>query len=183
MLFEVGGALIGIEICEDAWVASPPSERLALLGANVIVNLSASPEKIGVAKYRRELVKTLSSRLLSGYVYAGCDSSESTAEVVMGGHQLIAANGQILAEKPPFADERIIFADIDLEHLAFDRRKTRFSSLPTAPVNIIRTNVTPAQTDCAAKVERNPFLPVEPAESRAERLEELLSIQTEGLYR
>ncbi|MDR0819719.1 MAG: NAD(+) synthase [Oscillospiraceae bacterium] len=182
LLFEVDGATVGIEICEDAWVASPPSERLALSGANLLVNLSASPEKIGVSRYRRELVKTLSSRLMAGYIYAGCDSSESTAEVVMGGHQIIAANGQILAERPRFTDERLIFADIDLEHLAFDRRKQRFASLGAA-VKPIFTKITRNQSDCAAKINKNPFLPEETEAERSERLEELLSIQTEGLYR
>ncbi|MDR3149199.1 MAG: NAD(+) synthase [Oscillospiraceae bacterium] len=187
LLFEIDGALIGIEICEDAWVSSPPSETLAAMGANIIVNLSASPEKIGMAQYRRDLVKTLSSRLIAGYVYAGCDSSESTSEVVMGGHQLISANGQILAEKQPFGAQRLMFADIDLEHLAFDRRKRRFGSSdlrkPGNTATVIRTNIKRVQTDILAKIDRNPFLPEESTNNRANRIEELLSIQTEGLYR
>jgi NAD+ synthase (glutamine-hydrolysing) len=187
LLFEIDGALIGIEICEDAWVASPPSEALASAGANVIVNLSASPEKIGAAQYRRELVKTLSSRLISGYIYAGCDSGESTSEVVMGGHQLIYANGQLLAEKYPFSTQQLTFADIDLEHLAFDRRKRRFGvsapPKPEKPVIVIRTGVKRSQSDIFARIDPNPFLPEESAESRAARVEELLAIQTEGLYR
>jgi len=181
MLFKVGGATVGIEVCEDAWVAAPPSERLASLGANIIVNLSASPEKIGVATYRRELVKTLSSRLIAGYVYAGCDSSESTAEVVMGGHQIIAANGQILAERVPFSRDELTISDIDIEHLSYDRRKQHFAFENGA--RIIDTKVRQEQTDLLAKIEKNPFLPEESVLERSARIEELLSIQTEGLWR
>jgi NAD+ synthase (glutamine-hydrolysing) len=181
LLFDIDGVTIGIEICEDAWVASPPSERLAKLGANVIVNLSASPEKLGVADFRRSLVKTLSSRLIAGYIYAGCDSSESTAEVVMGGHQLIASNGQLLAERAPFGDSRLTYADIDVDHLNFDRRKQRFHSSAVAAV--IPTGVTRPGQPLLKPPNRNPFLPDETAAQRIERLQNILAIQTEGIYR
>ena len=55
---------LGVEICEDLWTAEPPSGKLALGGATVIANLSASDEVIGKADYRRMLVKSQSARLL-----------------------------------------------------------------------------------------------------------------------
>src|SRR5262249_49720984 len=105
LLFDLDGALVGIEICEDLWVLQPPSLALVAKGAQVVVNPSASPEQIGKAGYRHELVTTQSARMFGAYVYAGCDASESTSEVVMGGHQLIASNGQLLAERLPFGSE------------------------------------------------------------------------------
>ena len=59
---------VGVEICEDLWSAAPPSTHLALNGATVILNLSASNELAGKAAYRRTLVAGQSGRLVCGYV-------------------------------------------------------------------------------------------------------------------
>ena len=88
----------GMEICEDLWAAEPPSISLALGGATLIANLSASNETIGKDSYRRELVNSQSARLLCGYVYASAGSGESTQDLVFGGHDIIAENGIVLAE-------------------------------------------------------------------------------------
>ena len=58
--------LVGIEICEDVWVANPPSGKLAVAGATVLLNLSASPELLGKMEYRRALVQNQSARLPCG---------------------------------------------------------------------------------------------------------------------
>ena len=76
---------IGAEICEDLWVANPPSTRLAMNGATVLLNLSASDETIGKAAYRRELVKNQSARLLAAYVYADAGVGESSTDMVFAG--------------------------------------------------------------------------------------------------
>jgi NAD+ synthase (glutamine-hydrolysing) len=99
----------------------------------------------------------------------------------MSGHQIIAANGQILAERQPFGSDELEYADIDLEHLSYDRRKQHFMFIDGG--RVIQTRAKQEQTDLQARIEKNPFLPVELAEVRAERIEELLSIQTEGLWR
>lgn len=179
MLFTVGGVPCGIEICEDLWVMQPPSATLAAKGALVIANPSASPEQIAKTQYRRELVASHSARLLGAYLYAGCDTSESTAEIVMGGHQMIAANGQLAAERRPFGDERLLLADIDIEHLAMDRRKLHAANKIGALV--INTETTRQQETLAAAISRNPFLPEEDREGRTERLETALQIQAHGL--
>lgn len=179
MLFDVAGAKMGIEICEDLWVAKSPSIELAAKGALVIANLSASPEQIGKANYRHDLVAMHSARLMSAYVYAGCDTSESTAEIVMGGHQLIASNGQMLAERKPFGDIELTIADVDIEHLELDRRKQHAANQLAAKV--IDLEVERRQRDLIAKIERNPFLPEESSENRYRRLESALQIQAYGL--
>ena len=103
LVFRLGDTAFGIEICEDLWAPSPPSAALALAGAEILLNLSASPELVAKADYRRELVRTQSARTLSGYVYAGAGPSESTKDVVFGGHLIGAENGRILGESERFA--------------------------------------------------------------------------------
>ncbi|MBI5147748.1 MAG: NAD(+) synthase [Parcubacteria group bacterium] len=117
--------VLGIEICEDAWVPIPPSARQALSGATIIANLSASNDLIGKAAYRKDLIKHHSASGISGYIYASAGVSESTTDVVYGGHAIIAENGTILSESERFRREGTIqYADIDIEHLVFDRKKT-----------------------------------------------------------
>ena len=100
LVFKLGHTTFGIEICEDLWSANPPSGQLALAGAEVLLNLSASPEAVAKADYRRNLVQAQSGRTLSAYVYASAGPSESTKDVVFGGHLIAAENGRLLDESP-----------------------------------------------------------------------------------
>ncbi len=179
LLFDVAGTKCGIEICEDLWVSQPPSAKLAECGAQVIVNPSASPEQIGKANYRRDLVRLQSGRLIGGYIYAGCDVSESTSEIVMGGHQLIASNGHLGGESSPFSTQELMIADIDIDHLEFDRRKQHMATM--LGTLVVKTEVTRQQNDVRLRVERNPFLPEEAADKRGERLQMAVRIQAHGL--
>ncbi|MFZ1791876.1 MAG: nitrilase-related carbon-nitrogen hydrolase, partial [Anaerolineae bacterium] len=109
------GCAVGIEICEDVWAVNPPSGELALAGATLIVNPSASPETLGKMEYRRELVKQQSARCLAAYVYAGSGPGESSSDLVFSGHSLICENGTMLAESARFEfGAQIILADVDL---------------------------------------------------------------------
>lgn len=113
---------VGVEICEDLWMPVPPSSELAMLGANIIVNLSASNELIGKHAYRKQLVAQQSARCVCGYVYASSGFGESTTDLVFSGSALIAENGVILAESKRFSlDEQLIISDIDVEYLYHDR--------------------------------------------------------------
>lgn len=181
LLFDIGGVITGVEVCEDLWVADPPSRKLAEQGAMVIANPSASPELIGKSAYRRQLVGQQSARLMVGYLYAGCDSSESTMDTVMGGHQLIAESGQLVAERPPLVtDYRLIITDLDIDHISHDRLRT------AALTNRVGTQVVSCplerrQTDIKREVNRYPFLPPEQAADRRERLAAIVNIQATGL--
>ena len=94
LLFDLGsGTVLGVEICEDLWVAVPPSCQLALQGANIIANLSASNELAGKNSYRRALVLQQSARCMCGYVYACAGAGESSTDLVFGGNSMIAENG------------------------------------------------------------------------------------------
>jgi NAD+ synthase (glutamine-hydrolysing) len=111
-----------VEICEDLWTPAPPSGELALAGANVIVNLSASDALVGKRDYRRNLVMNQSARCMAAYVYASAGVHESTTDMVFSGHLMIAENGSMLAESRPFSREtEIVYADVDVERLNMQR--------------------------------------------------------------
>jgi NAD+ synthase (glutamine-hydrolysing) len=109
---------VGVELCEDLWTAVPPSGELALAGANVIVNLSASDALVGKRDYRRNLVMSQSARCMAAYVYASAGVYESTTDMVFSGHLMVAENGTMIAENNPFCRESaIIYADVDVDRM------------------------------------------------------------------
>ena len=170
---------LGVEICEDLWVANPPSTRLAQAGATVIVNLSASDEIIGKASYRRDLVRQQSARLLCAYLYADAGFGESTQDLVFAGHDLIAENGALLAESRLF-DRGVIYADIDVQRLTHERRRMNTFVTEQNPA-VAALPVHPGANDLTDRTfPRTPFVPVSKA-LRDERCEEILSLQATGL--
>lgn len=128
MLFPAsGGLVVHAEVCEDLWMPIPPSSLAALAGANLMVNLSASNETVAKDEYRTQLVANQSGRCLGAYAYASANEGESTADVVFGGHCLIAENGHVIAETFRVGDgtmqtgPRFVTADVDIERLNRDR--------------------------------------------------------------
>lgn len=112
----------GAEICEDLWAPYPPSTLLALQGATLIANLSASNELIGKHEYRKNLLSTQSAKTMSAYIYTSSGFGESTTDIAFGGHALIYENGQLLTESKRFSLEaHINYADIDVDRLIHDR--------------------------------------------------------------
>lgn len=135
LLFRCGKATVGVEICEDLWVPIPPSSEQALAGANVLLNLSASNETIAKANYRKQLVTMQSGKCIAAYAYSSAGPSESTTDLVFGGHCLIAENGSLLGESKRIgtgleidkktAESSVVSfttSDIDLDRLDRDRR-------------------------------------------------------------
>ncbi len=124
LTFGINGTEFGVEICEDLWTAIPPSSHLALNGAKVIFNLSASPESVGKHAYLRQLVAQQSARTIAAYVYCSAGFGESTTDLVFAGNGIVAENGTILREAERFSpEEQLVVADVDLERLAFERRR------------------------------------------------------------
>lgn len=183
LLFEctnMKGLLIGCEICEDLWVANPPSTNHALMGATVIANLSASNATVGKDEYRELLVKGASGRLLCGYIYTSAGEGESTQDLVFSAHNLIAENGTILAQAKQFVGETV-YADLDLNRIRAERRRMGTFGKQK---NLNYVSV-PFQLEIEeTKLERTfgcmPFVPGEAA-TRNKRCEEILSIQSYGL--
>jgi NAD+ synthase (glutamine-hydrolysing) len=191
LVFRVAGEndlALGFEICEDLWVPSPPSVRLAQAGATVLANLSASNEGIGKADYRRELVKQHSGRTLSAYVFANVGVHESTTDLVFGGHLLIAENGVLVAENRRFRREAELMAtDVDVERISGERlRQKTFAEGSDAAGNtrtvMLEPMSRPKSTRLLRRVDPHPFVPSDP-ETLARRCAEIFEIQTAGLAR
>lgn len=176
----VPGLTVGCEICEDVWVADPPSTGLAKAGATVIVNLSASNETVGKDDYRRELLKATSARLIAGYIYASAGEGESTQDLVFAGHNMILENGSILAEARLFQNDMVV-SELDLGRLRHERRRmTTF--LQEGQENYVKIPFAlwPEETSLSRTFAPRPFVPADEA-LRARRCEEILAIQAMGL--
>ena len=179
--------VVGVEICEDLWAPEPPSTALARAGATLILNLSASNEVVGKAAYRRQLVAGQSGRLCCGYVYADAGEGESTTDVVFTGHNMIAENGAMLAERRFAAG--LTITEIDVDRLIYDRRRMNTFPPPASTpmesahaLGVGRAAFTLERT--ATKLRRyvspTPFIPENDAD-RANRCEEILTIAALGL--
>ena len=173
---------LAVEICEDLWVALPPSTRHAMAGATVIANCSASDETIGKAEYRRELITGQSARLMAGYLYADAGRGESTTDMVFAGHDLIAENGRLLAETALFTNEMIV-TEIDVHRLTAERRRTNtWQAADSADYTIIPFSLPAEVTTLTRLIDPHPFVPADSAK-RKQRCEAILTMQAEGLRR
>jgi NAD+ synthase (glutamine-hydrolysing) len=184
---------IGVELCEDLWTAVPPSGELALAGANVILNLSASDALVGKGDYRRNLVMNQSARCMAAYVYASAGVHESTTDMVFSGHLMIAENGSMLAERKNYSRQsEIVFADIDVQRLNAQRlsegsfqdfdsteyfaKAVNFASLPV----VAKDSETPAEGLKYRFIAPMPFVPNNAA-LRDANCREIFNIQCAGL--
>jgi NAD+ synthase (glutamine-hydrolysing) len=187
------GLVVGIEICEDLWMPVPPSALQAIAGANVLLNLSASNETIGKSRYRTDLVVGQSGRCIAAYAYASAGPSESTTDLVFGGHCLVAENGVLLKESGRVGDggpiERgssFITADVDIQKLENDRRSTTSfddckASLPgLASYRSIRFALRGEMNGLVRSVIGTPFVPRGSVELER-RCAEIFGIQCAGL--
>lgn len=177
------GVLFGIEICEDLWAPVPPSNTLALAGADIIFNLSASDELIGKHDYLKTLIAQQSARVISGYVYSGCGFGESTQDVVYGGNALIYENGCLIEEGKRFSLEpQLVISQIDVEKLRVERRKnTSF----VAAAKSVESQILDCEKSFVhefkmlRKVNPTPFIPTN--DDMKKSCEEIFCIQVAGL--
>lgn len=196
-IFHCHGARIGIEICEDLWVPIPPSCHLAMGGAQVIFNLSASDDLTGKYTYLRSLLLQQSARCLCGYVYASAGWGESSTDLVFDGKTIIAENGTLLASNRRWdSSDDTAVADIDIEAITRDRlHTTTFADCAVAEGDGSGIQLEPApvydrdslsENDAPKEllryVDPQPFVPSDPA-TMTERCDEILNIQTAGLAR
>ena len=174
----------GVEICEDLWAVTPPSNHMASNGANLLLNLSASNELIGKHEYREELVRTQSARCMAAYVYSSAGVGESTTDTVFGGHAIISEYGSTLAQNERFAlTSNMITADVDLERLRWlrvnessygdgRRKKTRTIKVDTLP------NISKIERD----INPMPFVSSRYTDKK-HRCDEVVHIQAHGLIK
>lgn len=176
-------ALFGVEICEDVWAAEPCSNKLALAGADIIFNLSASDELIGKHIYLMNLLSQQSARTISGYVYSGCGFGESTQDVVYGGNALIYENGTLLSESERFSFKpQMIVNQIDIEKLRVERQKnTTFVNCRDDSNAVIKQTavVQPKNFGLLREIDALPFVPDD--NDMEHSCNEIFSIQVAGL--
>ncbi len=177
------GVRFGVEICEDVWAPVPPSNNLAMAGAELIFNLSASDELIGKHAYLTKLISQQSARTITGYIYSGCGFGESTQDVVYGGNALIYENGNLLERSERFSlTPQTVIAEIDVEKLRNERRAN--STYANAQrgfeadfINAFTIGIKDFQL--SRNINPLPFIPQ--AENIKESCNEIFSIQVMGL--
>ena len=189
LLFDIGdGAVVGIEICEDMNAPLPPSTLLALNGANVIVNLSASPELVGKRQIREDRVKANSAAAKAIYAYCSAGYTESTADLVFSGHSIIAENGKVLKENENLIDtDYMIIQDCDLgrvnaqrmKNLTFQRAASKYGSREYL-IEPMRGTASLRSDGTLYPVQKLPLVPSSKAE-RDGHCRDIFQIQVAGL--
>ena len=180
--------VVGVEICEDLWVQSPPAAELASAGATVLCNLSGSPFTVGKAELRRNLATSMSDRGKCAYVYVAAGPGESSTDVTFDGDAFVCENGSVLAESRRFLrSDQLVVQDVDLESLAFERRSTTTFGDCARAQSRSRARACRHVPFAAAEpaglvrdVSPTPFLPKDPA-TLATRCWEIFEIQSNAL--
>ncbi len=174
----------GIEICEDLWAVTPPSNHMASNGANLIFNLSASNELIGKAEYREELVRTQSGRCMAAYVYSSAGVGESTTDTVFGGHAIISEYGSTLAQNKRFSlESTLITADVDLERLSWLRlNESSYCDGRRKKTRTIKVENLPTISTLQRDINPMPFVPSRYTQKK-HRCDEIVQIQAHGLIK
>ena len=175
--------MVGIEICQDAMGPKTCCADLAVNGAEVILNLSASHELAGKRAKRRQLVQQLSGSCACIYAFASAGYTESTADLVYSGHSVIAETGHILAESDigPATDYMIV-TDCDLGRVRADRAKSD-SFLCLADDSCLTTDLPGDNLRADGSqypLRKLPFIPSN-KEDRIERCKEIFQLQVTGL--
>ncbi len=171
--------VVGAEICEDLWVPDSPGVKLAVAGATVIMNPSASDESVGKSDYRRMLVTSQSAKLVCAYLYADAGEGESSTDLVFSGHNMIAENGVLLAQSEKY-ETGLIFSEIDLDFLDHERRRMNTFGTPGASLYTAEFDMQMNDIVLDRYIDPMPFVPSDPAKREA-RCEEILDIQAHGL--
>ena len=188
ILVQHNGVRIGAEICEDLWTTTPPSGSMALAGAEVLVNLSASDDLIGKYAYLRSLVAQQSARCIAAYAYSSAGFGESSTDLVFDAKLIIAENGSILRTNRRWTrGNQIVIADVDIEAIRRDRMHNtsfddcRRNANPSYRIVDTCASANPRRDDSLLRhVAPHPFVPSDDAILES-RCEEIIHIQTAGL--
>lgn len=173
----------GMEICEDLWAVESPSNKIALNGATIIFNLSASNEIVGKNEYRKNLVNMQSAKTITGYIYCSSGVNESTSDVVFSGASMIYENGKCLVENKRFdLESNLICADIDTKRLMSDRIKniSYMGNIDSLKYRIVEIEIKDKIKDLERTYEKFPFVPSDKKKIN-EICNEILNIQSYGL--
>ena len=171
---DVPGLTIGIEICEDMWVPVTPATELALAGATILANLSASPITVGRGADRELMVRSVSARCSAAYVYTAAGMGESSTDLAWDGEAMIYEAGDRLAIGERFQEgAHITIADVDLERLRTERKRQNsftdnaqryFAGDERMAPQEVEFTLDPPRTDLGLErsINRFPFVPNDP---------------------
>ena len=183
-LFRVGNTFCAVEICEDLWMPQPPSAQHALNGATLILNPSASPEQVTKAEYRRDLIRMQSGACVCAYLYASSTISESSKDVVYGGHLIAAENAAMLGESELFLSDATLSVDIDWHRLRHERAvsSTFRTGFRSNGYRIVGRRDRFVLKRLRREIARHPFVP-DDASTLDARAKTIFKIQTHGLVK
>ncbi len=143
ILFQCGDVRIGLEICEDAWVAARPGATLALQGVDIILNPSASHFAFGKIRVRERFVLEGSRAFNASYVYSNLLGNESGRAIYDGG-ALIASGGALLAQGPRFSFRDVVVTsaviDVDATRMNQARTASYRPEITNAPLDLVRAD-------------------------------------------
>ena len=176
----------GIEICEDMWAPFTPGNYLALKGAKIIFNLSASNETFGKSRIRKRTVIEHSRKNMGAYIYVSAGASESTSETVFSGHIVSALNGQLLIEEEAFNfDTKTVLFDVDTATIGYARN--HYSSYRDIKIHLdyeileVPYEIKESQPyDFENPFDKTPFVP---KKDLKKAFEQISHIQVAGLYK
>ena len=171
--------ILGVEICEDLWVPLSPSTDLAVAGATIIANCSASDELVGKKQFRRSLISIQSAKLMCGYVYSDAGMGESTTDLVFCAHNLLYENGVLLGEQYLKCDE-LLLSEIDVQKMAAERMRVNTFGKGFDTYTVVPFDLTLQETELTRFIDKAPFVPSDP-ETMDVRCEKILSLQALGL--
>lgn len=187
---DVPGLVVGVEICEDMWVPATPGSDLALAGATVLLNLSASPVTVGRSESRRQLVQSTSLRCSAAYLYTAAAQGESSTDLSWDGQTMAYECGDLLGESERFPDgPRRTVVDIDLVRIRQERMRQgtfddnqKWQNIRPADHTTVAFEVEPPKGDIGLlrRVDRFPFVPDDAARLALDCYE-AYNIQVSGL--
>jgi NAD+ synthase (glutamine-hydrolysing) len=162
LLLQHAKTLIGVTVCEDMWQPGPPATDLALAGAELLVNLSASPFYVGRDREREEMFVTR-ARDNSCFV-AFCNSVGGQDELIFDGHSVVLDDeGQVIARAPGF-EEALLLADVEPAEVIGRRlRDVRRRALARErdeipPVPVIHVGAAPSPNGSKVAAQVVPFV-------------------------
>jgi NAD+ synthase (glutamine-hydrolysing) len=113
LLLELGETIVGVTVCEDIWQPGPPATDLAIAGAELIVNISASPFHVGKDREREEMIVQRARDNVAYFAFVNMVGGQD--ELIFDGHScVIDDEGEVLARAPGF-EESLLVVDVDPE--------------------------------------------------------------------
>jgi NAD+ synthase (glutamine-hydrolysing) len=173
VLLDVGGCRLGLTICEDMWQPGPPATDLALAGAELLINVSASPFNVGKVREREEMFRTRARDNVCFVAF--CNAVGGQDELIFDGHSLVLDDeGEVLARAPGF-EECLLVLDVDPSavigrRLRDVRRRALARELPEPPdATVVPVRASEGRSDAAG-----PAAPIVPVEGELEQMRQAL---------